>query len=149
MRDLFEKMSCFSPIHSGFPEAVTRKCSVKKVFLEILQNSQENTCTRVSFLVKRRLGHNVFSCELCEMSKNTYSYRTPPVAASWFLNSSHPAFIYMKNLMALALERHLQILIWHRIHNIYLAYLYIDLHSLPLFFLNAFVENIRSSTSDE
>ena len=82
MRDLFEKMSCFSPIHSGFPEAVTRKCSVKKVFLEILQNSQENTCTRVSFLVKRRLGHNVFSCELCEISKNTYSYRTPPVAAS-------------------------------------------------------------------
>ena len=31
-------------------EAVFRKCSVKKVFLEILQNSQESTCTRVSFL---------------------------------------------------------------------------------------------------
>ena len=77
MRDLFEKMSCYSPIHSGFPEAVTRKCSVKKVFLEILQNSQENTCARVSFF-----GHNVFSCELCEISKNTFSYRTPPVAAS-------------------------------------------------------------------
>ena len=27
-------------------------CSVKKVFLEILQNSQENTCARVSFLIK-------------------------------------------------------------------------------------------------
>ena len=30
-------------------EAVVRKCSVKKGFLEILQNSQENTCARVSF----------------------------------------------------------------------------------------------------
>ena len=34
------------------PEAVVRMCSVKKVFLEISQNSQENTCARVSFLVK-------------------------------------------------------------------------------------------------
>ena len=30
-------------------EAVAQCCSVKKVFLEILQNSQENTCARVSF----------------------------------------------------------------------------------------------------
>ena len=48
-------------------KAVTRRCSVKKVFLEISQNSQENTCTRDSFLIK---------------SKNTFSYRTSPVAAS-------------------------------------------------------------------
>ena len=33
-------------------EAVVQRCSVRKVFLEILQNSQENTCTRVSFLIK-------------------------------------------------------------------------------------------------
>ena len=30
-------------------EAVARKCSVKKEFLEILQKSQENTCAIVSF----------------------------------------------------------------------------------------------------
>ena len=30
-------------------EAVAHKWSVKKVFLEISQNSQENTCARVSF----------------------------------------------------------------------------------------------------
>ena len=29
-----------------------QRCSVKELFLEILQNSQENTCARVSFLVK-------------------------------------------------------------------------------------------------
>ena len=33
-------------------EAVARRCSVKKVFLEISQNSQEDTCARVSFLIK-------------------------------------------------------------------------------------------------
>ena len=32
--------------------AVVQRCSVKKVFLEISQNSQENTCTIVSFLIK-------------------------------------------------------------------------------------------------
>ena len=34
-------------------EAVAQRCSVKMmVFLEILQNSQENTCARASFLIK-------------------------------------------------------------------------------------------------
>ena len=33
-------------------EAVAQGSSVKKMFLEILQNSQENTCARASFLVK-------------------------------------------------------------------------------------------------
>ena len=32
-----------------FIEAVVQRCSVKNVFLEISQNSQENTCARVSF----------------------------------------------------------------------------------------------------
>ena len=29
-----------------------QSCSIKKVFLEISQNSQENTCARASFLIK-------------------------------------------------------------------------------------------------
>ena len=33
-------------------EAFIRRCSVKKMFLEISQNSQENTCARASFLIK-------------------------------------------------------------------------------------------------
>ena len=33
-------------------EAVAQRCSVKKVFLEISQNSQENTCARASFFNK-------------------------------------------------------------------------------------------------
>ena len=33
-------------------EAVAQTCSVKKVFLEIYENAQENTCARASFLIK-------------------------------------------------------------------------------------------------
>ena len=40
------------PIKSVQSEAVVQRCSVKKMFLEILQNSRENTCAGVSFLVK-------------------------------------------------------------------------------------------------
>ena len=40
-------------------EAVAMRCSVKKVFLEISQNSQENTCAKVS-LLKRRFWHRCF-----------------------------------------------------------------------------------------
>ena len=52
---------------------------MKKMFLEISQNSQENTCARASFLIK--LQAEVFSCEFCVISKNKFSNRTPPVAA--------------------------------------------------------------------
>ena len=45
---------------------------LKKVFLEISQNSQENTCARVSFLIKLQTLAQVFSCEFCEISKNTF-----------------------------------------------------------------------------
>ena len=31
----------------------------------------------------------VFSCEFCEISKNTFSYKTPPVAASDPCHSGH------------------------------------------------------------
>ena len=33
-------------------EVFAQRCSVKNVFLEISQNSQENTCAGVSFLIK-------------------------------------------------------------------------------------------------
>ena len=38
--------------HLPNPEAVAQRCSVKKLFLEFSQNSQENACARVSFLIK-------------------------------------------------------------------------------------------------
>ena len=65
-------------------EAVAQRCSVNKVLLEISQNSQENICARVSFSIKlqKEALAQVLSCEFCEISKNTFSYRTPLVAAS-------------------------------------------------------------------
>ena len=44
---------------------------MKKVFLQISQNSQGNSCARVSFLIKLQAAPQVFSCEFCEMFKNT------------------------------------------------------------------------------
>ena len=59
------------------------RCSVKKVFLKISQNSQEYTCGRVSLnLLKQRLWHRCFLVNFVIFLRNTLSYRTPPVAAS-------------------------------------------------------------------
>ena len=63
-------------------EAATRDVLWKKVFLEISQNSQENTCAIVSFLIKLQIEAcnfikketlaQVFSSEFCEISKNIF-----------------------------------------------------------------------------
>ena len=42
---------------------------MEKGVLKILQNSQENTCARISFLIKL---HFLFSCEFCEIFKNIF-----------------------------------------------------------------------------
>ena len=73
-------------------EAVVPRYSVEKVFLEISQNLQESTCTSDSFLIKLQASlatlflkkslAQVFSCEFCQISKNSFLYRTPQVAAS-------------------------------------------------------------------
>ena len=65
---------------------------LQKVFLEISQNSQENTCARVSFsiklqaepcnFIKKETLAQVFSYELCKISKIIYFCRTPPMAVS-------------------------------------------------------------------
>ena len=62
-------------------EAVVQRCSVQKIFLKFSQNSQENTCARVSFLIKllrlatllkKRLWHRCFSRGFCEIFKNIF-----------------------------------------------------------------------------
>ena len=65
------------------------------MLLQILHNSQENTCAKISFLIKlqekacnfiiKETLAQVFSCKFCEISKNTFFYRIPLVAASSFL----------------------------------------------------------------
>ena len=54
-----------------------RRYSIKKVFLEISQNSKENICARISFFWKKKCRPvkktltQVFSCEFCKISKTT------------------------------------------------------------------------------
>ena len=59
----------------------------KEVFLEILRNSQENTWAKINNcnFIKKETVAQVFCRELCEICKNTFFYRTPPVAASGLL----------------------------------------------------------------
>ena len=69
-----------------------QRSSIIKVFLEISQNSQENTCARVSFLIqlqasacnfiKKETLAQVCSCEFCEISKNTFFTEYLRAAAS-------------------------------------------------------------------
>ena len=53
-------------------KAVAKRCSVKKVFLEISQNLQENTCARVL----------CFPVNFVKFLRTTFFYRTSLVAAS-------------------------------------------------------------------
>ena len=64
-------------------EAVTQICSVKKVFLTFLQNSQENTCARASFFNKV-LG---LRSEACNLIKNIIWHRDFPVNFAKFLKT--------------------------------------------------------------
>ena len=57
-------------IHPRNTEAAFGGVLYKKVFLKIVQNSQENTCVRDSFLMKRLA--QVFSSEFSEIFKNTF-----------------------------------------------------------------------------
>ena len=104
---LLDLSKALHTINHELSEAVVRWCSVKKVFLEISENSQKNTCSRRSFLIKlqarnfakfkgkhlcQRLSFikkesltQVFSCKFCEISKYTFFYRTLPAAASEIL----------------------------------------------------------------
>ena len=63
-------------------EAVTRRCSVKK---------GPKACN----FIKRETLAQVFSCEFCKISKNTFSYRTSPVVASGISVLHCPAIIHI------------------------------------------------------
>ena len=62
-------------------EVVPRRVSVKRVFLEISQNSQKNTCASLFFIKQEALAQ-LFSYEFCGISRNVFPYKNPPVAAS-------------------------------------------------------------------
>ena len=76
---------------SEHKEAVAGRCSLRKVFLEISQNSQENTCASLCFkkvaglrpatLLKQRLWRRCFLVNFGKFPRKFFFHRTPPVAA--------------------------------------------------------------------
>ena len=64
-------------------EGVIQRFSIKKVFLKILKNSQENLCARVSLLIKlqlkKRSWHRCFSVNIAKTLRTFFCW-TPPVA---------------------------------------------------------------------
>ena len=74
-----------------------RMCSVKKVLLKISQNSQENTCAKISFLIKfhgphpetllKRDSDTGTFCEFCNIFKNIFSYST--ALGNYFFNNTN------------------------------------------------------------
>ena len=74
----------------------------KKVFLKISQNSQENTCARVSFLIKfQALG--LFSCEFCKISKNTFLTEHLWATVSVKINNKSTGRIFMGTYLEFSL----------------------------------------------
>ena len=83
---LFLRTLLVDPSEKLIAEAVFRRCSVKKVFLKISQNSQENTCTRVSFLQSLACNfsrwHRCFPVYSANTFLRTLFFRAPLVPAS-------------------------------------------------------------------
>ena len=83
----------FRNLENTNAEALVQRCSVKKAFLKISQNSQESTYSRISFLIKlqadltlqkkkKKALSQVFSCKFWEILK-TFFYRATLVVASF------------------------------------------------------------------
>ena len=57
-------------------EAVVQRYSVKKVFLEISQKSQENTCARVCNFINKRLRHWCFPVNFVKFLRTPFYINT-------------------------------------------------------------------------
>ena len=51
-------------------------CTCKKVFLKIAENSQENICAGVCFLIRKKSTAQVFLLEFCEFFKSNTTKTT-------------------------------------------------------------------------
>ena len=89
-------------------EAVVQICSVKKVFLEIFQNSQENTFTRDSFLTKLQAWGT-------DEKKRSLWHRCFPMNFAKFLRT--PFFAEHLRWLLLNMDNDKSYLSWHNINR--------------------------------
>ena len=94
-------------------EAVVQRCSVKKMSLEIWQNSQENTCARVSFSIK-------LQAEACNFIKKRLWHRCFPMNVAKFLRTP----FYIEHLWRL-LQKRMKIM-RAKIRHIYQCQIFIN-----------------------
>ena len=103
----------------SFREPAARKHPVKKAFLKIDQISQEDTCVRVSFVIKLQVTYlslnfdkkmtlaKVFSCEICKIFKSIIFTKLIRFLLLvllvkmyfWSFQSTVPALKFMKQLL--------------------------------------------------
>ena len=140
-------------------EAVAQRCSVKKMFWNISQNSLEKTCARVSFLIKLQAEvcnfikkgtlAQVHSCEFYEISKNTFSYKTSPVAASacnkFIMVEKMPPQIIHKTLLWTYITLHRKLRIWSHLLEKSLMDNFIFCAVIQSFIRNYWDEVVKSS----
>ena len=80
-------LSCVEVATLVISEAVPQRCSVKRSswkFCKIHRKTPvpENIRPQACNFVKKEVPPQVFCCEFCKFFKNTFSYKTPPVATS-------------------------------------------------------------------
>ena len=85
----YVKTYTFMKPFTAYPQTVVRRCSVKKVFLVIAENSQENTCVRVSSLIKLQVCNFIKkgTLEACNFIKKRLRHRCFPVNFAQFLRT--------------------------------------------------------------
>ena len=75
--DIFikEKIILLSPLDFSFVIFLCKRCLLG-------QTKRKGILLTIFSFIKKETPAQVFSCEFCEISKNTFSYRIPAVAAS-------------------------------------------------------------------
>ena len=88
---LFQWFPVFTGNVMKCAEAVVRRCSAKWVFLKFSQNSQENTCVEVPFLIKlpatllkKESLEKVFPNEFFENFENSYGWILLNIPDAWY-----------------------------------------------------------------
>ena len=88
MEEFFSRLMTFTAQYKGSNcckiVAAIQRCSVKKLFLKVLQSSQENPRARVSFLttwqVKKRLWYRYYPVNIAKFLRKHF-YTTPVVTS--------------------------------------------------------------------
>ena len=124
-----------------------RRCSVtKSVLRNFSKFTGKHLCQILSFnkvagllfnkvvglrpatLLKNRLWHRCFPVNFCEISKNTFCYRTPPVAASVYCRRKVAA-VKTENLKAFIIKYYgISKTYSVQFHSVNLSYFYFSIH---------------------